>query len=42
VQAATPSAAQFRPLDAALALLIALLFVVERLIATQRAPEPEA
>lgn len=42
VQAAPPSAAQFRPLDAALALLIALLFVVERLIATQRAPEPEA
>lgn len=41
-QAAPPAASQLRPLDAALALLIALLFVVERLVATQRASEPEA
>lgn len=41
-QAAPPAASQVRPLDAALALLIALLFVMERFIATQRAPEPEA
>jgi hypothetical protein len=37
-----PAASQVRPLDTALASLIALLFVVERLVATRRVPEQDA